>query len=95
MDVMTIFERLAPLHEDHEAFQKEAALVREEILSLIPDPDQRQRLRAIMWRRDIELSKYKDVTARKNVAIGMLVEDFEMLRSALNDLVDVCKQETK
>lgn len=84
MNVMDIYNRLAPLHKDTEAFTEEANRVRQEILESVPE-EQRQRAAAIMWRREQELSRIKNTTARMERAYQLLIEDLQKLNEALKD----------
>ena len=85
MDVMAIYNRLAPLHKDEEAFEKEAAMVRKEILESFPE-DKRKRLEAMMWARDTRLSRIKNPMSRMEAAYALLVEDLQMFQKTLNEV---------
>lgn len=85
MDVMTIYNRLSPLHKDEEAFEKEAAMVRKEILESFPE-DKRKRLEAMMWARDTRLSRIKNPMSRMEAAYALLVEDLQLFQKALSEV---------
>lgn len=73
LTVMEVYERLSPLHSDPEAFEREASRVRQEMLENVPEA-LRERYRAMLWRQDASLRKYKDPVARMNAAIVMFWE---------------------
>jgi hypothetical protein len=86
MNALSIFERLSPLHNDPEAFEKEAAMVRKEILESFPE-DKRKRLDAMMWARDTRLSRIKNPMSRMEAAYALLVEDLQLFQKALNEII--------
>lgn len=79
------FEYWANLHKtDPERFEKERMVVlQKEIERITTDPEKRQRLSAMIWRQEQELSKYKNDVVRFNHVVEMFWKQFAKFKSSL------------
>lgn len=88
--LVTLFDELLGLQQedDMEAFEKRRQEVLDKhIVKLCGDcPEKLSRCRAMQWRIDQELSKYKDPIARYNRMVEMFWVQFKDLQQVLNSL---------
>lgn len=87
------FDYWANLHKtDPERFELERmGALSEEIERLCQDPEKRQRLHAMVWRQQQELSKYKNDTARFNKVVELFWQQFVKFQEGLDKLKDIEK----
>ena len=86
MEVMEIYEKLAPLASDPEAFEKAAEEIWEREVGKL-SPELKRKAKQLRWTTEATLRKYKNPTARLNAAIDMFFRDYRVLNAELQTQV--------
>lgn len=77
------FDRLVGLKDNPEKFNAEADKIFEDFISGY-EPEKQARLRAMHWRINKDLAKYKDPQARFNHMVKLFFEGFQKFQATLN-----------